>query len=213
MLLQKTEKARKELSPGVRTLSQRERTLLLLSEGKTLTELRAMFDGAGAIMAEKLMAEGYLAPVNAADIAPVSPGGPDGPSSPVATAAKEAPPTPAAQPSATPAAPALAPTAPEAGAAAKPKPPAEGSAELLKSLAGARMYLFDMSERMFARRDPALAKTFNEALRNARDRESMLQVSEQMLEEITKIAGQERADAVDERLQQFLPHTRKASKS
>ena len=34
MLLLKTEKARQELAPGMRTLSLRERSLLLLAEGK-----------------------------------------------------------------------------------------------------------------------------------------------------------------------------------
>ena len=46
MLLQKTEKARLELSPGVRTLSLRERSLLLLADGKPLT-----FVGGGDILA------------------------------------------------------------------------------------------------------------------------------------------------------------------
>ena len=41
MLLQKTEKARLELSPGVRTLSLRERSLLLLADGKPLSDLQA----------------------------------------------------------------------------------------------------------------------------------------------------------------------------
>ena len=45
MLLQKTDKARLELSPGVRTLSLRERSLLLLADGKPLSDLQAMYNG------------------------------------------------------------------------------------------------------------------------------------------------------------------------
>ena len=48
MLLQKTEKARLELTPGMRTLSLRERSLLLLADGKSLTVLQAMYNGFGA---------------------------------------------------------------------------------------------------------------------------------------------------------------------
>ena len=48
MLLQKTDKARQELSPGVRTLSLRERSLLLLADGKPLSDLQAMYNGIGA---------------------------------------------------------------------------------------------------------------------------------------------------------------------
>jgi len=44
MLLLKTDKARLELMPGVRTLTLRERSLLLLSDGKPLHELQAMYN-------------------------------------------------------------------------------------------------------------------------------------------------------------------------
>ena len=60
MLLQKTEKARLELSPGVRTLSLRERSLLLLADGKPLSDLQAMYNGIGAQIVENLMRQGYL---------------------------------------------------------------------------------------------------------------------------------------------------------
>ena len=40
------------------------------------------------------------------------------------------------------------------------------------------MYLFDICERLFARRDPAMAQHFHSALRSARDRDSMLDVGE-----------------------------------
>ncbi len=160
MLLQKTDKARLELSPGVRTLSLRERSLLLLADGRPKVELDAMYNGLGAEMVRELLHQGYLTELS------------------------------------------LPGTSADAGADAG-EAPAPSSA--LRSLAGARMYLFDMCERMFARRDPELAAQFREALRAARDRESMLEVGEGLLAEITVQAGAERAASVRERMRQLLP--------
>lgn len=162
MLLQKTEKARLELSPGVRTLSLRERSLLLLADGKPLSDLQAMYNGIGAQIVENLMRQGYL------------------------TGPADLPPTP--EP-------------------AQPTPSIERPApgESLRSLAGARMYLFDTCERLFARRDPVLAQHFREALRAAKDRTSMLDVGEAMFEEVALAAGAERAASLRERLDQLLP--------
>ncbi|PVY89764.1 hypothetical protein C8C95_0580 [Acidovorax sp. 99] len=160
MLLQKTDKARLELSPGVRTLSLRERSLLLLADGKPLSDLQAMYNGIGAQIVENLMRQGYL------------------------TGPADLPPTPE-------------PTTPSI------ERPAPG--ESLRSLAGARMYLFDTCERLFARRDPVLAQHFREALRAAKDRTSMLDVGEAMFEEVALAAGAERAASLRERLDQLLP--------
>ncbi len=167
MLLQKTDKARLELSPGVRTLSLRERSLLLLADGKSLSDLQAMYNGIGAQIVDNLMRQGYLA----------------GPAAlPEAAAAPAAPATP------------------------EPSPPAPAQpSDALRSLAGARMYLFDICERMFARRDPALARQFHEALRGARDRTSMLDVGEALLEEVAQMAGPERAQTIRDRMDQLLP--------
>ena len=74
-----------------------------------------------------------------------------------------------------------------------------------RSLATTRMFLFDICERMFARRSPEQAEIFREALRNAKDRETMLAVSREMIEEIEKVAGHERADSISERLAMLLP--------
>jgi len=74
-----------------------------------------------------------------------------------------------------------------------------------RSLATTRMFLFDLRERMFARRAPALAAALRDALRNARDRASMLEVCREMLDEITHTAGAERADAIRERIALLLP--------
>ena len=154
MLLQKTEKARLELSPGVRTLSLRERSLLLLADGKPLSDLRAMYNGFGAQIVDNLMRQGYL--TGPADV-----------------------PLPAA--------------------------PAPSPAEAPRSLAGARMYLFDTCERLFARRDPVMAQQFRDALRAARDEESMLDVGNSLLDEVALAAGAERAASLRQRLEELLP--------
>ena len=166
MLLQRTEKARRELSPGVRTLSLRERSLLLLADGRPLAELQAMYNGIGAQMVEHLLHEGYLTDLATTDA--------------TGTAAP-APPAP-------------------------PEP-----TEALRSLAGTRMYLFDLSERLFARRDPDLARAYHAALRAARDRQSMLEVGESLIAEVAKVAGPERAEGIRERLEQLQPPERALS--
>ncbi|MDP4078699.1 hypothetical protein [Acidovorax sp. A1169] len=171
MLLQKTDKARLELSPGVRTLSLRERSLLLLADGKSLSDLQAMYNGIGAQIVDNLMRQGYLTGPATLPEAPL--------------------PTPAA----------AAVTTPEPPTA----PPAGLPSDALRSLAGTRMYLFDICERMFARRDPALARQFHEALRGARDRSSMLDVGEALLDEVTQMAGPERAQTIRDRMDQLLP--------
>ena len=171
MLLLKTDKARQELAPGMRTLSLRERSLLLLAEGKPLAELQAMYSGGGAEIVEHLLSQGYL--------------------SLSAPALQDNLLTPPAhtQP------PALRPEA-----VTPPEP-----SDHLRSLAGARMYLFDICERLFARRDPTRAQYFHSALRAARDRDSMLHVGESLLEEVSQLAGAERAETIRERMKQLLP--------
>ena len=171
MLLHKTEKARLELSPGVRTLSLRERSLLLLADGKSLSDLQAMYNGIGAQIVDNLMRQGYL-------------------TGPAALPAATEPPVGVIQASA------------KAPSIQRPEP-----GESLRSLAGARMYLFDTCERLFARRYPVLAQQFREALRAAKDRVSMLDVGEAMLDEVAMTAGAERAASLRERLEQLLPHT------
>lgn len=74
-----------------------------------------------------------------------------------------------------------------------------------RSLASARMFLFDLAERMFAPRNRALADRLREALREARDADSMLSVGREMLAEIERSAGAARAEAISERLARVLP--------
>lgn len=166
MLLQKTEKARLELSPGVRTLSLRERSLLLLVDGKPLSDLQAMYNGIGAQIVENLMRQGYLT----------------GPAQTVAQGGARNAPHSIKSP------------------IERPQP-----GDTLRSLAGARMYLFDTCERLFARRDPALAQQFRDALRAAKDRASMLDVGEAMFEEVALAAGNDRADSLREKFEQLVP--------
>lgn len=74
-----------------------------------------------------------------------------------------------------------------------------------RSLATARMFLFDLSERLFAPRDKALASRYREALREARDPEAMLAVGRALIADVEALAGSERADGISERLAKLLP--------
>ncbi len=176
MQLHKTDRARAELKPGVRTLGQRERTLLLLADGrKSVQDFRPLFDGDGEAVALRLLREGFL------------------------ETRSETPATP--RPAAKPAIAETQQNAPGPETRQLAADPFAGK----RSLATTRMFLFDLCERMFARRNPEMAEGFREALRNAKDRETMLAASRQMLEEIEKIAGHERADSISERIAMLLP--------
>jgi hypothetical protein len=184
MQLHKTDRARAELKPGVRTLGQRERTLLLMADGsKSAQDFRPLFDGDGEAIALRLLREGFLE---------AHPGR--------ASASAKAP------------VPAPAPTLATAQLQNFPSPETTQAIQVAadqfegkRSLATTRMFLFDICERMFARRAPEMAERFREALRNAKDRETMLAASREMLEEIEKIAGHERADSISERIAMLLP--------
>ena len=193
MRLQKTEKAKAELQPGVRTLGQRQRTLLLMADGrKTMSDFSMLFNGEGATVAIQLIDDGYLVgEALAAKVIERS-----------ATVARMA--TPAMARTTAPItlpAPLEEPTQPAAMIAPQSTDQFEGK----RSLATARMFLFDLVERMFTRRSPELAEQFREALRNARDRDSMLAAAREMIAEIEAIAGHERADSISERIAMLLP--------
>ena len=188
MQLHKTDRARAELKPGVRTLGQRERTLLLMADGsKSAQDFRPLFDGDGEAIALRLLREGFLE------------------AHPGKTATPAAAPVPAP-------APAPAPKITPAQLKDFPSPETTQAIQVSadqfegkRSLATTRMFLFDICERMFARRNPEMAERFREALRNAKDRETMLTASREMIEEIEKIAGHERADSISERIAMLLP--------
>lgn len=74
-----------------------------------------------------------------------------------------------------------------------------------RSLATARMFLFDLSERLFAPRDKALASRYRDALREARDPQAMLAVGRALIADVETLAGSERADGISERLAKLLP--------
>lgn len=92
-----------------------------------------------------------------------------------------------------------------------PRPTAPGvSADAFsgpRSVASARMFLFDLSERMFAPRDKAMAQRYRNALREARDVSDMLTVSRAMMAEVERLAGSERADGIGQRLARLLPES------
>ena len=188
MQLHKTDRARAELKPGVRTLGQRERTLLLMADGsKSAQDFRPLFDGDGEAIALRLLREGFLE------------------AHPGKTAAPAAAPVPVPAP-----APKPTPTQLKDFPSPETTQAIQVSADQFegkRSLATTRMFLFDICERMFARRNPEMAERFREALRNAKDRETMLSASREMIEEIEKIAGHERADSISERIAMLLPQT------
>lgn len=201
MFLHKTDKARDELRPGNRSLSQRERSVLLLADGtRSLDDFKTVFHGEGYEHALKLVREGYLERRShsnssaAASTQPFRPSQFSPPSGFEATlpGAEETPVTvpPSEFPS---------PETTQAIQAAAD--PFVGR----RSLATTRMFLFDICERMFARRDPKLCDLFREALRQAKDRESMMGAAHLIIHEIEKVAGPERADSISERLAMLLP--------
>ena len=168
----KTEKGRYELAPGVRTLTLRERSFLLMATGhRTLADISKALPGNSIEIANQLLEKGFIA---------------------VPTA-----PAPAAQRLD------MRESADESTALQN-----AGQIDVFegkKSLAATRMYLFDMSERIFSRKDPALADRLRSSLREARDRESMLEVSAVLLEVIERLAGSDRANHVRERIAKLLP--------
>ena len=183
MRLQKTEKARAELQPGIRTLGQRERSLLLLADGQnTVTYVNTLFNGGGEKLVLQLLQDGYLTALKPAGQVISNKSGTH---------------------------------LPLAAAGNRSVPPLSAPPQVIlvsadqfegkRSLATTRMFLFDICERMFARRSPELAELFREGLRNARDRESMLAAGREMIAEIEKVAGHDRADSISERIAMLLP--------
>lgn len=155
MKLERTAKAKDELRPGVRTLGQRERALLLLVDGhRTQADLAALLQSDVQELVQQLARDGYLLET--------------GPKPTQASVAADA---------------------------------FNGK----RSLATTRMFLFDICERMFVKRAPEQAAHFREALRDARDKESMLAVGQSLIAEIEKLAGKDRADSIAQRIAMLLP--------
>lgn len=167
MLLQKTAKALEELQPGRRSLPLRERSVLLMADGRTEEQLQQVLGVQAGELIEQLIASGHLQRL--AGQAAASP--PQAPSMAPAAAKESSPPGPAAT----------------------------------LNLAGTRMYLFDMCERMFANRHEDKAQVLRHLLREARDLEALQAAALQLLQTVQEHAGDERADALRERLRHLLP--------
>jgi len=167
MLLQKTAKALEELQPGRRSLPLRERSVLLMADGRTEEQLQQVLGAQAGELIEQLIASGHLQRL--AGQAPAS--SPQAPSMAPAAAKESSPPGPAAT----------------------------------LNLAGTRMYLFDMCERMFANRHEDKAQVLRHLLREARDLEALQAAALQLLQTVQEHAGDERADALRERLRHLLP--------
>lgn len=189
-MLIKTEKGRLELRPGHRSLGQRERALLLVADGQqSESQLAGLFSGDGRRLLEQLLEQGYLERRTTARSREA--GRHTSPTLPVVSPLKPettAHPPPVASPTPT----------------AAPAPHGDTFSGA-RSVASARMFLFDLSERMFAPRDRDLALRYREALREARDPQAMLVVSRLMMADVQVLAGAERAQSIQERLQKLLP--------
>ena len=175
MVLQKTAFALQELQPGSRQLPQRARSVLLMAGGKTLDELRALLGGDLAALALQLVEQGYL------------------------QFTKTGTPTTAAPSAAAPVVAAAAVSTPQAADA--PTPVVTPGCP---QMAGMRMYLFDLCERMFANRHEVLAQSLRAQLREARDLPTLRQAGWALLDAVQTHAGQERAASLRQQLALLL---------
>lgn len=174
-MLNKTDKGRRELVPGQRSLGQRERAILLMADGhQPVSTLAKLFNGEGERLIRSLLTSGHLFQEGETK---------DHAKAIEITHALQRP--------------------PDAHSATGHGEQFVGA----RSLASARMFLFDLSERLFAPRNRPLAEHFREALRQAREGDAMLAVGREMLAHVEKIAGAERADNIRERLAKLLPET------
>lgn len=180
MLLNKTDKARQELQARARRLSLIERRVILLADGKRSAEdLLGILGPETQSIIQQLLGHGYLS----TEI------GPD-------EGLKRSPrQTTEVFP------------ASELREESNSSPPgAAGDAFIgRRSMATTRMFLFDICERMFSRAAPEQAAYFRSALRDARDRNSMMSVAQAMIAAIELVAGHERADSISERIAMLMP--------
>ena len=181
MPLIKTDKAHRELASRQRTLNLKERALLLLADGQKPTADLIRLVQVDVTLVQFLVMQGYLAPA------------------PQQTTRRKG-----ADLQAEPAMPADSRLDTRGTAVQRGKvsaDPFDGK----RSLATARMFLFDLVERMYVRRDPTLAEAFRERLRQAKDRQGMQDVARALLRHIEETAGAERADGISERLAMLMP--------
>jgi hypothetical protein len=74
-----------------------------------------------------------------------------------------------------------------------------------RSVAAARMYLFDMTERFFARAQPERAQQLRDLFRQARDVAELVESAWLLLAYVKALAGEERAEGIRLRLATMLP--------
>lgn len=177
MLLKKTDKGLAELASRERMLNVKERALLLLADGRTTSATLLAQVRATEDVLTRLVSDGYL--MAAAETRSAASGSSRPAASRAATAEVTAPP--------------------------QPTPVAADRFEGKKSLAAARMYLFDMTDRLYARKLPDLAESIRQELREARDVDAMLTAASRLLHSVETMAGSERAEAISERLSKLLP--------
>ncbi len=179
MQLHRSDKAKLELGSKARVLNLRERAALFLADGrKTRHEMQGLLQDDGSML-QKLIADGYLISL--------APGGVAGPPVKNDAPVQDVP----------------APYSPPPAATA-PRPQGDNF-DGKRSLATTRMFLFDICERMFVRKMPALANQFRDQLREARDREAMMAIAREIIRSVEEIAGPERADGLSERIAMLLP--------
>lgn len=181
MTLHRSDKAKDELASRNRVLNLRERGALFLADGqRTQEEVQALLQDDGSIL-RKLMEAGYLLAAEPAKVQQTA--------APAFQHTEPAGSLPA--PLASPADPALA----------KGVDNFDGK----RSLATTRMFLFDICERMFVRKMPAMANHYRDQLREARTRESMIAIARDIILNVEELAGPERADGLRERIAMLLP--------
>lgn len=82
--------------------------------------------------------------------------------------------------------------------------PQQGAAAASLSMAGTRMYLFDLCERLFANRHEMLAQSLRAQLREARDLAALRCAGLALLQAVQSHAGEERAATLREQLRGLL---------
>ncbi|WP_296870339.1 hypothetical protein [Tibeticola sp.] len=180
LILEKTPKALQSLSQRGRDLSPRQRALLLLANGQRhVREFDALMGQNVVDLVAQLVREGYLRAVDPRAAEPPA----DDP-----TGAMPRPrPRPATE------------------APAAPKEVAADRFGHGRSIAAARMYLFDMAERFFARAQPELALQLRGLFREARDVPELVESAWFLLSHVKAVAGEERAEGIRVRLATMLP--------
>lgn len=178
LILEKTPKALQSLSQRGRDLTPRHRALLLLANGQRhVREFDALMGQNVVDLVAQLVREGYLRAVDPRAAEP--------PADDPTTAMPR--PRPAAQ------------------APAAPKEVAADRFSHGRSIAAARMYLFDMAERFFARAQPDLALQLRSLFREARDVPELVESAWFLLSHVKAVAGEERAEGIRVRLATMLP--------